>query len=354
MKTWNLKIVVGGLGFAAWMILTVVINVANGAVSAEATSSRQFPQVSPASVADPSKVLTADACIKCHASEVTVWRQTPHSKTFEELHRRPKAKEIARNLGVRSIKYDDRCIGCHYTQKMEAGSPVTVAGVSCESCHGAAADWFDGHHDYGGPAVTRQTEPAEHRQQRIATAIAQGMRNPSNVFLMAQSCYRCHTVQDEQLVNIGGHHPGSLEFEFVSWSQGLVRHNFVRSDGQQNLESSPGRMRLMFVAGMMADLEASLRATAAATEVAAFGINAAERTARAAARLRSVGEKTGNPQVLAAVDIYDNARLIINQREPLTAAADKVAQLGFEFAASTDPTTLESLEIFIPERSRWK
>ena len=104
-----------------------------------------------ASIADPAKVLSADACVKCHAAEVNVWKNTPHSKTFEQLHRTPEAKQIARRLGVRSIKYDGRCVACHYTQQMDEGRAVTVAGVSCESCHGAATDWLDVHQDYGGP-----------------------------------------------------------------------------------------------------------------------------------------------------------------------------------------------------------
>ena len=66
------------------------------------------------------------------------------------------------------------------------------------------------------------------------------MRNPVNVYLLAQSCYRCHTVPDERLVNVGGHHAGSLDFELVSWSQGTVRHNFVRTDGKVNAEVTEG------------------------------------------------------------------------------------------------------------------
>ena len=101
------------------------------------------------------------------------------------------------------------------------------------------------------------------------------MRNPINVYMLAQSCYRCHTVPDERLVNVGGHNVGSMDFEIVAWSQGTVRHNFLRSDGQSNEPSSPERLRQMFVAGMIADLEFSVRATAAATEKATFGVNAA-------------------------------------------------------------------------------
>jgi hypothetical protein len=340
----------------SWLAATVAVNITAG--SAAERDARRLPLASmrlvPAQPADPAKVVSADGCVKCHASEVAVWRQTPHARTFVDLHRRPEAKVIARRLGVRSIKYDDRCVACHYTQRLEAGRAVTISGVSCESCHGAAADWLELHHDYGGPTVTRQTESPQHRRDRIAAAVAAGMRNPANLYQLAQSCYRCHTVQDEPLVNVGGHHSGSWEFELVSWSQGMVRHNFVRSDGRVNQVSSAERLRIMFVAGMIADLEASLRAVAVATEVASFGQNAARRAARAAARLRSVLEKTGDARVAEAITIYDAAPLQVNQRERLTAAADQIAQLGVRFAAEVDPQTLSALDPFIPVPDRWK
>jgi hypothetical protein len=97
-------------------------------------------------------------------------------------------------------------------------------------------------------------------------AIAAGMNNPANLYLVARQCLACHTSPNERLVNVGGHPTGSPDFELVAWSQGMVRHNFVRSEGRTNEASSRERLRMMFVVGVMADLEASLRATAAATE----------------------------------------------------------------------------------------
>lgn len=332
---------------------TVIIGTALNRVVA-ADSSKAAIGAKRAEPADPNKVLTVQACVKCHPSEVSVWKATPHSQTFEQLHRLPEAKKIAANMGVRSIKYDNRCVACHYTQQMEQGSPVAVSGISCESCHGAARDWVDIHHNYGGEGVTKETESPEHHDMRVANSINAGMRNPNNVYLVAQSCYRCHTVQDEELVNKGGHNAGSLDFEFVSWSQGMVRHNFVRSDGQVNDPSPQTRMRVMFVSGMIADLEASLRATAAATEKAGFGINAAKRSARAAARLKSVAAKIDNPYLDKVLTVFSKIKLQLNNGKQLTAAADIIAILGFEFAENTDGTQLESLDQFVPKSDRWK
>lgn len=305
---------------------------------------------------DPHLTMGSETCIKCHANEVKVWKATPHHRTFDELHRRPAAKEIASKLGVRSIKYDGRCVDCHYTQKVDlaSGNVHAIEGVSCESCHGSAKQWLDLHHDYGGEQVTRAMETPEHRQQRLAQSVAAGMRNPVNVYLVAQSCLRCHTTADEELVNVGGHPTGSLDFEFVSWSQGTIRHNFIDSDGQSNDQNTRDRLRVMFVSGMIADLEASLRATAEATQKAKFGVTAAKRADRAAKRLLSVSQKVDSKQIENVLMVYSGVTLKLNNREQLIQAADAIADIGFRFAAETNGHVLEPLDAFIPPANRWK
>ena len=320
------------------------------------TSQTATPPTQCASALNPKLVVGNQACVKCHASEMKVWQTTPHAKTFDELHRRPEAKKIASKLGLTSIKHSDRCVGCHYTPQVDAtsGNVHAIAGVSCESCHGAANDWLELHHDYGGEGITRLTESPDHRTSRINKSVSAGMRNPANVYLVAQSCLRCHTTADEQLVNVGGHSPGSLDFEFVSWSQGTIRHNFVRTDGKQNEVSTPQRLRVMFVAGMIAELEASMRATAVATEKATFGITAAKRTARAAARLKSVAAKVDVPMLREILDAYGSVKLKLNNSDELTDAADKIARYGYLFAEQSDGKELAVLDTFVPESARWK
>jgi hypothetical protein len=304
---------------------------------------------------DPNLVLGNQACVKCHAPEIQVWKQTPHAKTFDELHRRPEAKKIAAKLGLRSIKNEGRCVACHYTPQAEPGAnPHAIAGVSCESCHGGAKHWLDLHHDYGGEQITRATETEQHRVARIAKSVAAGMRNPHNVYLVAQSCLRCHTTGDEELVNVGGHSPGSLDFEFVSWSQGTERHNFVRTDGNRNEVSSPERLRVMFVSGMIAELEACLRATAKATEKATYGVTAAKRANRAGARIKSVAAKVPSETLQQIVVTFDAVTLKLNNAVQLTTAADTIAQLGYRFAEESDGNELSALDGFIPKSDRYK
>lgn len=303
---------------------------------------------------NPHQVMGAESCEKCHAAEVSVWKQTPHSATFLTLHRKPEAQQIASRLGISSFKNDSSCIRCHYTMQTADTGIEAISGVSCESCHGAAKNWIDLHHNYGGRGVTKQTETAAHRIERLRASIGAGMRNPINVYMLAQSCYRCHTVPDERLVNVGGHNAGSMDFEIVAWSQGTVRHNFLRSDGQSNQPSSPERLRQMFVAGMIADLEFSLRATAAATEKATFGVTAAGRASRAAKRLAAAQSKLEQPLLDEILSVYRSVELKLNNSLQLTEAANSIAALGIRFAATVDGSQLSAIEPYIPGQDRWK
>ncbi len=300
------------------------------------------------------KVVGVESCEKCHAGEIQTWKQTPHFETFLTLHRKKEALEIASKLGIASFKNDSNCIQCHYTMQQQGPTLEAVAGVSCESCHGPAKNWIDVHNNYGGSGIARTSESADHRRQRLSESIAAGMRNPVNVYLVAQSCYRCHTVPDERLVNVGGHSAGSLDFELVSWSQGMIRHNFVRTDGKQNIESSPERLRLMFVAGMIADLEFSLRATAAATENSTFGLTSAKRASRAAERLKSAQSKLQQPLIDEVLLSYASISLKLNNRDPINEVADQVHRLGLKFAATVRGEELAAIEAFIPPKNKWK
>ncbi len=303
---------------------------------------------------DSSKVVGSEACMKCHGQEVAVWKQTPHHHTFKELHRRPEAKQIAERMGIRSIKRGDLCTKCHYTMQAVDGREKAVAGVSCESCHGAAQDWIAIHNDYGGPTVTKESESAEHAQQRVTKAIRNGMQNPANVYLIARSCYNCHTVPNEQLVNVGGHAAGSAGFELVAWSQGMIRHNFLSADYASNAHSPTGRLRLMYVTGLMTNLEYSLRATANATSAATYGFASAERAFEARKRLAELQAQLNHPILTEALDAAYGVKLKSNNKDALTLAADQVGSAAFSFAQSADCATLGAVDAYLPAASQYK
>jgi Cytochrome c554 and c-prime len=303
---------------------------------------------------DPAKVVGPDQCAKCHQAEVTQWMRTPHFATFDSLHRKPEAKQIADRLGLRSIKRNDTCVHCHYTQQNQGGRVRVVAGVSCESCHGAAADWVVFHSDYGGENVPKSAESPEHRRQRLDESIARGMSNPHNVYLIAKQCYNCHTVPNEPLVNIGGHVAGSRDFELVAWSQGMVRHNFLRTGGATNAQSTPAQLRVMYVVGVMTDLEYSLRATAAATENAAFGVISAQRAVRMKRRLIEIQQLANDPRIETALAAVSTVELRLNNSADLQAAAEEVGRAAFDFAEQADGNALAAIDQYVPQPSQYR
>ncbi len=305
-------------------------------------------------VCDPAKVVSSESCAKCHAGEVRVWQQTPHFQTFEQLHRDPRAKEIAQKMGQRSIKRGDLCVQCHYTRQESNGRVRAISGVSCESCHGAARDWLDIHNNYGGPTVARESETPTHAQQRIAASIAAGMRNPKNLYLVAQSCLGCHTVPNERLVNHGTHKAGSEQFELVAWSQGMLRHNFLRTNGEFNAPSPPKRLRVMFVVGKIADLEFSTRATALATERGTYGLTVANRAASLASELYEIQQLVNDPMLEQILKSFAAARLATNNAKQLNEIADEINRLGIQFAEQVEPEALADVDVMLPKPAQYK
>lgn len=220
------------------------------------------PVAGPARGADPSTVVGPGECSECHTREYEVWKLSAHSAGSKTLTRSPETRRIAKALGIRRVKREDRCVSCHYTGQLEdTGVVAPIAGVSCESCHGGAREWLTVHYDYGPGGADRATETPEHRAGRLGTADAMGMHRPETITGLAESCYACHVVDDPELVNVGGH-PAGEGFELVAWSQGSVRHNFFRDGEDHNIVSSPERLRVLYIAGQAYRLDAALRALA--------------------------------------------------------------------------------------------
>ena len=304
---------------------------------------------------DPHKVLGSDTCTKCHGNELNVWKNTPHFATFRTLHRNPRAKEIARKMGLRSIKRGGICTDCHYTtQVTSSGQHRAIEGISCESCHGAAKDWIALHADYGGPQVTQATETAEHKAWRREKSISAGMNNPSNLYLIARNCYDCHTVPNEMLVNVGGHQAGSLDFELVAWSQGVVRHNFLRTGGQANGTSSTPRLRMMYVVGVLTDIEYALRATAIATQREKFAVVNANRVANMRQKLIEIHAIVEDDLLLEAIEASYSAGLKLENQAALLNAADRISAIAYRFAEARDGTTLAAIDTLLPKPQAYR
>ena len=331
------------LGFIMSLVTGVCVNMV---VAEQATVGPAAP--------DSAKIVGAEQCAKCHQPEMQQWMRTPHFATFDSLHRQPRAKEIAEKLGLQSIKRNNVCTQCHYTLQNQEGRERVVAGVSCESCHGGALSWLTLHADYGGVGITRATESAEHRAKRVADSVAQGMNNPHNIYLIARQCYDCHTVPNEKLVNVGGHLAGSQDFELVAWSQGLVRHNFLRTGGTTNATLSPEDLRVMYAVGAMTDLEYSLRAVAIATDKATFGVTSAQRAARMKKRLHEIQTLVKDPLLQPALEAVATVELRLENKAAIVAAADAVGKAAKEFAERADGKRLAAIDPMLPGPHQYK
>ncbi len=332
-----------------WLVSVLILDASGSPLHAAETD-----RISVAIQCDPAKVVGSDTCTKCHENEMRVWHETPHFATFDTLHRKPEAKAIADKLGLGSVKRNETCVKCHYTQQQVDTRVRVVSGVSCESCHGAAKEWLELHADYGGPNLTKADETPEHRQQRVSKSVAAGMNNPANLYLIARQCLGCHTTPNEELVNTGGHNAGSREFELVAWSQGMVRHNFLQTNGTSNAVAAQEELRAMFVVGLMADLEASLRATAKATTKGLFGTTSAKRAATLKQKLYYVSQQIENPDVEDAVQAALSVPLKLNRSQELEAAAATVGKAARAFAETVDGSTLGAIDPLLPSPEQYR
>ncbi|MCA9041989.1 MAG: hypothetical protein KDA65_16665, partial [Planctomycetaceae bacterium] len=193
-----------------------------------------------------------------------------------------------------------------------------------------------------------------HREERRKTCLQLGMRNPENLYLVARSCFNCHTVPQEQLVNVGGHKAGSADFELVAWSQGQVRHNFLRSNGATNEASPQPRLRLMYVIGLLTDLEYSLRSLSNATESNQFALANAIRIARLRKKLKQVVDATEHPVLKQAWTIATQVELKLQNQAAMKSAADQLAALTHEFAGQETGESLAGIDSYLPTPEQYK
>ncbi len=300
---------------------------------------------------DPAKVKGPEECAECHKETVKAWRLTHHSSTFKDMPRSEDARAIADKMGIKRIKSESDCLTCHFTVAMEEAAPAPIAGISCESCHGAGADWIDVHSDFGGKDVKAENETPEHKIQRLAASDAAGMIRPSNLYELAANCYSCHTVPNEKLVNVGGHAAGS-KFELVRWTQGEVRHNVWYTD--DNTEASLERRRMLYVMGKMLDYEYGLRGVAKATENAEYAKAMAMRAQRALAFLKKIDETVDSEQLSAIIEAGSSATLKLNNEAALIEAAGVVAEHARSFADGHDGSLLSGVDGMLPTPDKYK
>ena len=210
---------------ASWAVLQA--EDPQGVSDADAENEEEESSV-PATVGpDRSNFVGARACIDCHRSEYVAWLNTSH---YSNKADRFEGTENSIDTKYRELTGSvDRCYSCHSLPLEERfGRHFVESGTSCESCHGASGGehgWLNRHAVYG-PNVTRiEQESAEHRAERIAFCESAGMVRSEKHYAVAKTCFKCHIVGDELLVEAG--HKSSFDsFSLVPRLQGEVRHNF--------------------------------------------------------------------------------------------------------------------------------
>ncbi len=292
--------------------------------------------LSNASAAEPGLRFDGPAnCGECHRPMHETWTRTSHFETWFSMHRMRSARRIADRLEVDRIKQSETCARCHYTNQPAAGGEVSaMAGVSCESCHGPAEKWNAVHADPTDPDAMKKAE-------------ALGMIRPGNVVGMVEQCYSCHTVNDEELIDRGGHNFGG-GFEVVAWLEGEVRHNFIRSKGVRNDPTPPARKRLFHVVGHITALERAIREYADARNEGEFAKKRIKRRDAALERLAKIEERLELDVLSRILELGKGAPLTPGRKGELRKTADTIAGLKRQFAEENDGTKLAAVDDLLP------
>lgn len=323
----------------------------------------------PAAEFDHSRVLglTKADCKKCHVSEVASWMKTVHFLSPEQrLYKyEGNTKKYADALGIgrEELLSTSACADCHGTVALEAGKKKVIAGISCERCHGPAGGedgWLNPHQSYHeSMKIPREQETAEHKAARHKRMDDAGMIRSTNIYGLAKNCYGCHLIGNEKLVVAG--HKAASTFDFVSWSDGEVRHNFFMDKNTNAAAPSlwmdtengtaENRKRVKFVVGALVQLETALRRRATATNPAIIpqygGIAAA-----ANGKLAQINGVAGTPETFAVAALAGPllGTLFVpmpTDKDTYTAAADKVAAQAQAFVKAHDGSKLAGLDALI-------
>jgi hypothetical protein len=302
--------------------------------------------------ADPNLIVGPNECAECHKKETSIWQNTHHFTTFKDLPQSDDARKIADNMGVKRLKAESLCTNCHFTMQADGGKEKAIAGNSCESCHGPAKEWYKVHSGFSGKKEGQETEAEI--AARWEKAEAAGMIRPKMTYTLAKNCFSCHLVPNEELVNVGGHTPGSA-FELVSWSQGEVRHNTWYNKGKANPEASIERKRMLFLVGRIVELETALIGVSKATEKKDYALKMAKRANNAGKVIASLAKLLPEaPELLEIQEIAGGAKLKLNNEAQLVEAAGKISVLGLQFADKYDGTQFGAVDKYIPKSDKFK
>ena len=108
---------------------------------------------------------------------------------------------------------DSLCMDCHGTIATARKSREVQDGVSCQSCHGPAADYLEVHQE--GDIALGAERPG------FKKAVQNGMRDFRQREVRLRNCASCHYVTDPRLISSG--HPTGADFDIVK-AMDEIRH----------------------------------------------------------------------------------------------------------------------------------
>ncbi|MDY7091507.1 MAG: multiheme c-type cytochrome [Acidobacteriota bacterium] len=147
-------------------------------------------------------------------NEYFTWQQKDfHAQAYNVLLGE-RSRIIASNLGLVAAHEAGQCLDCHaLTPPPErvAGRLEIEDGVTCESCHGAAGGWLEGHRSDGW---------------EYEDSVEAGMTDLRSLPVRAELCLGCHLGDVERTVDhrlIAAGHP-ALVFELDNFAAAMPPH----------------------------------------------------------------------------------------------------------------------------------
>ncbi len=190
---------------------------------------QNFPDPDALARSEPGRYVGIATCgtANCHGStlpkkerrvlqnEYFTWdKLDSHRRAYEVLFD-ARSATILRNLRLAGPAYQTkRCLDCHalvVPERLQAARLEVEDGLSCESCHGPASGWLEGH----------RAEGWTH-----ADSVRAGMRDLRDFFVRAGLCLSCHQGDATQTVDhelIAAGHP-VLSFELDNYTRTLPPH----------------------------------------------------------------------------------------------------------------------------------
>ena len=163
--------------------------------------------------------------------EYLVWQlRDPHAKAYTGLFG-PRAKRIARNLGLQNAHEAEACLSCHTHAPPPAERSARFQaedGVGCEACHGPGRAWLGDH-------VAGVADAAAYR-----ALVDKGMFAIDDPAIRAELCLGCHLGTETRQVThrmMGAGHP-RLRFELDTFTETEPAHFVVDDDYRKRKQAA--------------------------------------------------------------------------------------------------------------------